>query len=185
MTLILTLSAAMNAMTNMQTASRQLWAFARDGGVPFKGWFSKVQPKMELPLNAIIFTTGFATALSMVNIGSTTAYYQINSLGVVALIGSYWISIGCMTWRRLTNQPLLDSSFKLGKLGLPINLISMAFLTLVWVMSFFPLANHPTVESMNWSSLAFSSVLGIGALYYMFKARYHYVGPVEYVAKSS
>lgn len=51
MTLILTLSAMANAMTNMATASRQLWAFARDGGVPFHSWFAKVQPRLEIPLN--------------------------------------------------------------------------------------------------------------------------------------
>lgn len=51
MTLILTLSAIANAMTNMATASRQLWAFARDGGVPFHSWFARVQPRMEIPLN--------------------------------------------------------------------------------------------------------------------------------------
>lgn len=80
MTLILTLSAAANAMTNMATASCQLWAFARDGGVPFHGWFSKVNPRMEIPLNAILFTTGFTAVLSLIDIGSTVAYNQTNSL---------------------------------------------------------------------------------------------------------
>lgn len=50
-------------------------------------------------------------------------------------------------------------------------------------MSFFPLGADPTVQSMNWASLAFSSVLGIGAVYYVVRARWQYVGPVEYVAK--
>jgi len=33
MTMILVLSSVANAMTNIATASGQLWAFARDGGV--------------------------------------------------------------------------------------------------------------------------------------------------------
>ena len=49
MTMVLVLSAIANAMTNMATASRQLWAFARDGGVPLHAWFAKV--KFEIPLN--------------------------------------------------------------------------------------------------------------------------------------
>lgn len=65
-----------------------------------------------------------------------------------------------------------------------INLIALAFLALVWVMSFFPLMANPTYETMNWASLAYSSVLILGALYYLFKARHNYVGPVEYIAKS-
>lgn len=133
---------------------------------------------------AILFTAVFTILLSLINIGSTVAYNQINSLGIGSLLCSYGISIFCVTLRRLRHQPLLDSSFRLGTLGLPINLVSIAFLALVWVMSFFPLMANPTPETMNWASLAFSSVLIIGALYYIFRARYHYIGPVEYVTKS-
>lgn len=51
MTLVLTLSAVANAMTNMATASRQLWSFARDGGLPFHRWFATVNRRLEIPLN--------------------------------------------------------------------------------------------------------------------------------------
>jgi len=40
MSCILVLSATANGMTNMDTASRQLFAFARDKGLPFHGWFA-------------------------------------------------------------------------------------------------------------------------------------------------
>lgn len=56
MTLVLTLSAIGNAMTNMATASRQLWAFARDKGVPFHGWFATVNKRLEIPLNGTCST---------------------------------------------------------------------------------------------------------------------------------
>ena len=32
------------AVTNMATASRQLFSFARDKGVPFHSWFEHVSP---------------------------------------------------------------------------------------------------------------------------------------------
>lgn len=51
MTMILVLSSVANAMTNMATASRQLWAFARDGGVPFHTTFAKVPARFEVPMN--------------------------------------------------------------------------------------------------------------------------------------
>ncbi|KAK5104774.1 hypothetical protein LTS08_002666 [Lithohypha guttulata] len=184
MTLILTVSSTANAMTNMATASRQLWAFARDGGVPFHRWFATVQPRFEIPLNAVVFTAMFTILFSLVNIGSTVAFNQILSLGLGALLISYFISIFCVTLRRIRGQPLLPSSFQLGKLGLPINILSLCFLAVGWVMSFFPAMAHPTPQSMNWSSLTFSSVMILGAIYYVLKARHHYVGPVEYVQKT-
>lgn len=51
MSYIRVLSAVANAMTNMAAASRQLFAFARDGGIPFTGWFETVLERWQIPLN--------------------------------------------------------------------------------------------------------------------------------------
>lgn len=126
----------------------------------------------------------FSIFFSLVNIGSTVAFNQILSLGLGALLASYFLSIFCVTLRRLRGQPLLPCAFNLGRFGLPINLLSLGFLVLGFVISFFPSAVNPTPESMNWSSLAFSVVLIGGAIYYVVTARHHYVGPVEYTIKS-
>jgi len=131
-----------------------------------------------------MFTAGFSILFSLVNIGSTVAFNQILSLGLGALLASYFLSIFCVTLRRICGQPLLPSAFSLGRLGLPINIMSLGFLALGFVISFFPGAVDPTPESMNWSSLAFSVVLVFGAIYYAVIARHHYVGPVEYTIKS-
>ena len=42
MTCILVVLTFFGAVTNMATASRQLWSFARDQGVPFNNIFAKV-----------------------------------------------------------------------------------------------------------------------------------------------
>jgi choline transport protein len=43
-------------MTNMATASRQLFAFARDKGVPFHNWFARVPSGWDIPLNGKTIT---------------------------------------------------------------------------------------------------------------------------------
>ena len=122
--------------------------------------------------------------MALINIGSTVAFNQILSLGICALLGSYLVSIGCVAWRRISGTPLLESYFKLGKLGLPLNLVSMAFLAVAWTMSFFPPTVNPPVEAMNWSCLVFGVVMLTAVFYYVGWARHNYVGPVEYVRKS-
>lgn len=189
----------------MATASRQLFAFARDKGLPFHEWFAYVDRRWEIPVNgesstvllelfiakllihplAVFFTITTSTLFSLINIGSTVAFNQILSLGLAALLSSYLISICCVALRRLRGQPLLDRSFDLGRLGLPVNVGAIAFLLLAFVMSFFPGAPHPTTTTMNWSCLAYGGVLIIGGVYYAFWARHHYIGPVEYVRKSA
>jgi amino acid transporter len=58
---------------NLST-SRQTWAFARDRGLPFSDWISQVNPKLEVPANAVTVTCAITILLSLINIGSDTAF---------------------------------------------------------------------------------------------------------------
>jgi choline transport protein len=51
MSCIIVVSAIANGMTNQATASRQLFAFSRDQGVPFHHWFATVPSGLAIPLN--------------------------------------------------------------------------------------------------------------------------------------
>lgn len=66
---------------------------------------------------------------------------------------SYSICIGCFVWRRISNKPLLPSRFNLGKWGLPINLFSLAFLAVVFVMvSFYHSLTFENTDIDFWDS---------------------------------
>ena len=52
------------------TASRQLWSFARDQGVPFSKQLEQVPPKWGIPIPAIILTCTITCLLSLINIGT-------------------------------------------------------------------------------------------------------------------
>ena len=41
------------AVNNVTSSSRQLWSFARDGGLPFSNWLAYVRPGMDVPVNAM------------------------------------------------------------------------------------------------------------------------------------
>jgi choline transport protein len=121
----------------------------------------------------------------VINIGSTIAFNQITSLALSALLASYLVSISSLTLKRIRKEPLLDSHFSLGRAGLPINIASLAFLLLIFVMIFFPPTSNPSLSSMNWSVVIFTGVLAISMVYYFIGGGRHlYVGPVEYVRKS-
>ncbi|KAF2159782.1 hypothetical protein M409DRAFT_70827 [Zasmidium cellare ATCC 36951] len=185
MTAIIVFMDAFSAVTIMASASRQMYAFARDNGTPYAGWLSAVSPRLDVPVNAVITSLVISSLLSLINIGSTVAFNSLVSLTNGVLMVSYGVCIGCFVWRRLSRQPMLPSRFNLGVLGLPVNLLAMAFLSVVFVMAFFPPTPLPNLEvsSMNWSSLVFTSVALWGLIFYFVWARYRYVGPVEYVRK--
>lgn len=164
------------------TASRQLFAFARDKGVPFHSWFAYVRPGWDVPVNAIFVSWLVACLLSLINIGSTVAFNSISSLSISGVIASYIISIGCMTRKRILNEPMLPSKFSMGRgVGLAVNVASLCYLVVFFVMSFFPIQTHPTVETLNWAAVMFVGIVALALIHYIVAGRKSYDGPVAYV----
>jgi choline transport protein len=98
-------------------------------------------------------------------------------------MASYIMSIGCIGLKRVRGEPLLPSSFSLGRAGLPLNIVSLVFLLFVFFFSFWPVGRDPSPVSMNWSCLIFAVAMLGSLVYYWARGRNVYVGPVEYVRK--
>lgn len=120
------------AISEVATASRQVWSFARDNGLPFSEWLSHVYRGQNIPLRAVMVSLCVTTLLSLINIGSDVALNAINSLAGVSLLTSYLITLGCLIWRRLCGPPLPPRKWSLGRLGLPINIAGFCCLTPLW-----------------------------------------------------
>jgi len=121
--------------------------------------------------------------LACSNIGSTTALRSISSLGGVAILSSYLVTIGCLIWRRLYGKPLPARRWSLGKYGLGINIAAFLFVLPLWFFTFWPLATPVLTSTMNWSSVIFFGVLGVAMVYYLIRARHEYTGPVALVKR--
>ncbi|KAK5023718.1 hypothetical protein LTS07_009226 [Exophiala sideris] len=166
------------------TASRQLWSFARDQGIPGASWFAYVRPGWDVPMNSIIVSWVVTCLLALINIGSTIALNNITSLSLVAILSSYIVSTGCLFWRRMYNLPLLPAKFSFSRpLGLFLNGFSMVFLIFAFIFAFFPGDVDPTVAEMNWTALIYGAVMIFCVADYFLRARGVYDGPVEYVRK--
>ena len=60
------------SVTNfMASTSRQLFAFARDDGLPFKRFIAKVDPRTLTPINSLIVVALFVVLISLIGLGST------------------------------------------------------------------------------------------------------------------
>ncbi|KAF1948949.1 amino acid transporter [Byssothecium circinans] len=177
----LLLFAAVNLAT---TVSRQLFAFARDRGLPASQWLSHVPTGWDIPLNAVIATLTITTLLSLIIIGSSIAFNVIISIGQVGTVGSYIFAISCIFRKRVVGEPLLPSRFSLGRAGLAINTIALCFLAVAFVFPFFPLNKNPTPAEMNWNVLVTGFTLVVAVIYYFVRGHKTYAGPVEYVRRN-
>jgi len=136
---------------------------------------------MHIPVNAVIFTCGFTIIISLINVGSTVAFNAILSLSTTALMATYVISIGCVTFRRFSNNPLPPSRWSLGRFGLPINCAALVYAFWSFFWSFWPNAYEPTAQTFNWASVLFVGLMGLSGILYVTHARKVYEGPVTKV----
>jgi hypothetical protein len=64
-----------------------------------------VKPGWNIPLNAVLLTFAITCLLSLIDIGSTVAFEAIGSLALVAILGTYMISITIFILRRFMGAP--------------------------------------------------------------------------------
>lgn len=167
-----------NIMFNAST-SRQTWAFARDKGLPFSKWISKIDPKRMIPVNAIILSCVISCLLSLINIGSSTAFNAIISLNTAALMFTYQFSISCVIYRKIWYPKTLPARrWDLGRFGLPINIIGVLYCFFAMFWSFWPTELPITAENFNWSVVIFVAIFILSLVMYVLKGRKEYEGPV-------
>jgi amino acid transporter len=179
--LLLILVIAANISFNAST-SRQTFAFARDRGLPFSDWIGAVHPTREIPANAILVTCIITMLLSLINLGSDIAFHAIISLQVSALMMTYACSVACVLYRRLAHPELLPKArWSLGKYGVLVNCLGLAYVSFVFFWSFWPTTTPVDLQSFNWSVVLFLGVLVCALVMYLVKGRKVYNGPVSVV----
>ena len=86
------------------TASRMTWSFARDQGLPFHGFISKVNSRSAIPVNAVLVVTVLAALLTLIYVGSATAFNDVISLTITGFYGSYFLPAALLLYRRIKGQ---------------------------------------------------------------------------------
>ncbi|KAL4882460.1 amino acid/polyamine transporter I [Aspergillus karnatakaensis] len=172
-----------NIFFNAST-SRQTFAFARDRGLPFADWIARVDPSRRIPVNAIALSCVISCLLSLINIGSSTAFHAIISLNVAALMYTYIISISCVIYRKIWHpETLPPRRWDMGSWGLPVNIAGLAYCCFALFWSLWPGDRHVTADNFNWSVVIFGGVAVVSVAMYVVKGRREYTGPVVIVQR--
>jgi len=114
-------------LASLTSSSRMLFAFARDGGLPFASWLRKVQPATATPVNATATCGAAAALLVLVTASSETAFLAVAALATIALYASYSLPIALGAIARQRRRWRKPGRFNLGRLG-----IGVAWLAVVW-----------------------------------------------------
>lgn len=161
----------------LATSSRMSYAFARDRGLPFSSLLATVHPTLDVPVNALLWTTAWVVIFGLIFLGSSSTFNAITAASVVALGVTYAIppAINCLRGRRMLPS---TRAYKLSEpVGWVLNLVGIAWTLLTTVLFVFPPEIPVTSENMNYAIAAFGVMLIIAASTWIFDGRKNYTGP--------
>lgn len=168
-------------ITCLATASREVWAFSRDRGFPFSHWISKIDHKYHIPFNAVYITSVLSGVLCFINMGSKLAFNIIISLSLLALLSTYFISIGCILLKRIKGELLPPARWSLGRWGIWINGFAVIYSAFAIVFACFPSGLPVTTDNANWAPAVWAGVIILSLISYFMHGRRHYTPPVLFV----
>lgn len=163
--------------TSLVTAvSRQIWAFARDDGLPFSSVVKVVNKKVHVPLRAIAFACCLGLVIGCLCLAGPTASGALFALGVC---GNYlaWCT---PVFLRLTSgkDKFKPGTFYLGDTFSKINgWVCCTWGLFIIILACFPSSKHVEKDTMNYASVISGGVWILSLVFfYSFKYK-HYHGP--------
>ncbi|QRG39830.1 hypothetical protein FDK38_004287 [Candidozyma auris] len=158
--------------------SRQIFAFARDNGLPMSWWIKKVNKKLSVPIHAVI-TGGLASIVVglLCLIGDAAA----SALFTLYVAGNYF-AWGMPTFLRLLwmKEKFRPGPFFLGEFWSRVNgWVSTCFIAFTIIMVMFPTNKNPDKDTMNYTCVITPGVWILSLGYYMIYAKKVYHGPAK------
>ncbi|KAF9815693.1 hypothetical protein IEO21_04410 [Rhodonia placenta] len=166
-------------------ASRQSFAFARDGALPFSSWLYRMNSFTGTPVNTVWFTCGFSILLGLLAFAGAQAINAIFSLSVVALYVAYAIPIAA---RFLGKNDFAPGPFNLGRFSGPVAFLAVAWMTFMGIVFLFPTSPQTDTADMNYAIVVLGGVLVLSLVWYYFPKYggvHWFTGPVHTVEKTA
>ncbi|KAF7795154.1 hypothetical protein EIP86_006302 [Pleurotus ostreatoroseus] len=146
-------------------ASRQSFAFARDGALPFSNWLYRMNGYTKTPVNTVFFTCGCAILLGLLSFAGSSAINAVFSLSITALYIAYSIPIAA---RFLGDNDFKPGPFSLGIFSAPVALIACSFMAFMFVVFLFPATPAPSVPDMNYAVVVLGGTMILSLVWYYF-----------------
>ncbi len=152
-------------LASVTSNSRMVFAFARDGGLPFSKQLAKVSPRFQSPHVAVWTSVVMALLVAL----WADAYSVMAALSTVALYLSYALPIGAGLFARRKGKWKEMGPWNLGRWSTVVNVVA-----LVWVAAMTVLMSLPPNALAGYTLLGTFVVLGL--VWVLFMQRW-FTGP--------
>lgn len=126
---------------------------------------STLSSRDQLPVNALVANLLLVIALGAIQIGSLTSLNALASGGVICMTIIYSLSLSLALWRGLNFLPR-ERWLDLGRLGIPVQIISILWCIFISIFICFPLYLPIELDDMNWASVVFAGIMACSILYW-------------------
>ncbi|KAH6656610.1 amino acid/polyamine transporter I [Truncatella angustata] len=171
------------AMFNIfASVSRLIWAFANDHGLPFSGFFAYVHPTLQVPTNALMLVGAIVVLLSLIYIGSATAFNAIISLQTLGLYTSYFFPILFILLRKLRGaaaEPPYGPFRMARRSGMFVNAFALCYLAFIITWMPFPSVLPVDKDNMNYAGPIFGGMVLLALADWCINGRKRFRMPVK------
>ncbi|KAF9198688.1 hypothetical protein BGZ49_000416 [Haplosporangium sp. Z 27] len=168
----------------LAVASRTVYSFARDGGLPHSSYWNHLHPSKKTPQRVSwLVTAACMSCIFPFFWGNSVAFQWISSLGCISANICFVIPL----WMRLTHEGglhFIPGSFTLGRYSRPLHIISIIWLLLLSFFLMLPPSHPITKNNFNYAPVVIIILIIIFGVSW-FKARTDFTGGAKDVSRAS
>jgi amino acid transporter len=169
-------------MSSVTANSRMIYAFSRDGAMPFSNFWHTLSKTSRVPVNAIWLAAAAAFILAVPSLWNVVAYGAVTSIAVIGLYVAYVIPV----YLRRTRPGFTPGVWNLGRWSAPIGWIAIVWVVLICILFMLPFSTHelnPTdftdfLNNFNYTPFVFGVVFLLLTIWYLVSVRHWFKGPV-------
>ncbi|KIJ63944.1 hypothetical protein HYDPIDRAFT_91196 [Hydnomerulius pinastri MD-312] len=155
----------MMGSSQLLAASRQSFAFARDGALPLSRLLYRFNGYTGTPVNTVWFDALMSLLVGLLSLSGAAAINAVFSISVTA---QYVAFITPIVARFAFENNFKPGPFSLGVMSLPIAAISVVFMIFMMVVLCFPSTPLPQATDMNYTSVVLGGVMTLAMIWYYF-----------------
>src|ERR1700760_154898 len=161
-------------MSSVTANSRMIYAFSRDGALPFSNFWHRVNKRTRTPTNAIWLAAAGAFILALPYLWNGAAYAAVTSIATIGL----YIAYVTPTYLRLRRgRNFKRGPWHLGRWSYLVGTIAVVWVVFITILFMLPAASPITWTNFNYTVVAVLAVIGFAGIYWLVSARHWFKGP--------
>ncbi len=161
------------SMSSITSNSRMIYAFSRDGAVPFHNVWHRLD-RGRTPRNAIILAAVAAFILAVPTVVNYTSYLAITSIAVIGLYIAYAIPI----FLRQFSTDFKHGPWHLGAWSRLIGWTAVIWVAFISVLFMLPTVTPITRDNFNYTPVVVLGTIVLVTIWWLVSARKWFKGPI-------